>query len=160
MDFAHTYLLVLTALAIYMVGISLMTTQVSYPLYAAVPRAAFVDYHARYQRRIPPVIIGPGLPTFLACVGFAFLRPAAAPAGLAVLVAAGGLTSLAATVTAAVPSHLRLQRDGFAAGPYRTLRIADGIRTGACAISAGALIACVLAAFEPSASRSLGVLLT
>jgi hypothetical protein len=151
MDFSHTYLLVVTALAIYMVGISLMTTQVSYPLYASVPRPAFVDYHARYQRRIQPVIIGPGFPTFLACVAFAFLRPAAAPGWLAVLVAAGGLIALAVTVGAAIPSHLRLQRGGFDAGPYRTLRIADAVRTSACALSAGALIACVLAAFDPTA---------
>jgi hypothetical protein len=150
MDFSHTYLLVLTAFAIYMVGISLMTTQVSYPLYASVPRAAFVAYHARYQRRIPPVIIGPGFPTFLACAAFAFLRPAAVPGWLAGLTAAGGLIALAATVTAAVPSHLRLQRGGFDAGTYRTLRIADVIRTAACALSAGALIAGVLAAFEPT----------
>jgi hypothetical protein len=142
MDFAHSYLLVLTAFAIYMVGISLMTTQVSYPLYASVPRDAFVAYHARYQRRIQPVIIVPGFPTFLACAGFAFLRPASAPGWLAALVAAGGIIALVATVTAAVPAHLRLQREGFATTPYRTLRIADVIRTCACALSAGALIAC------------------
>lgn len=150
MDFAHTYLLVLTALAIYMVGISLMTTQVSYPLYASVPPPDFVAYHARYQRRIPPVIIGPGMTSFLACVAFAFLRPPAAPGWLAGLAAAGGLIALAATFTAAIPSHLRLQRIGFAAGPYRTLRIADAVRTGACALSAGALVACVLITFEPA----------
>jgi hypothetical protein len=83
-------------------------------------------------------------------VAFVFLRPASAPAWLAALVAAGGLVSLIATLTAAIPSHLRLQRDGFAAGPYRTLRVADGIRTAACLVSAGALAACVVSAFSPA----------
>ena len=54
------YLLALTVLAVYMVGVSLMTSQVSYPLYAAVPSGSFVEYHRRYNSRIPLVIIVPG----------------------------------------------------------------------------------------------------
>ena len=96
MDFPHVYLLTLTILGVYMAAISLMTTQVSYPLYAAVPRAAFVDYHERYNRRIAPVIVAPGLPTFLACAAFAFLRPGTVPPWLGLLVAAGGLAALLA----------------------------------------------------------------
>ena len=149
MDFPHVYLLVLTVLGVYMAAISLMTTQVSYPLYAAVPHAAFIDYHERYNRRITPVIVAPGLPGFIACIAFAFLRPGTVPAWLALLVAAGGLVALLATVTAAIPSHLRLRAEGFADRPYRTLRTADAIRTLACLLSAGALIAALLNAFGP-----------
>ena len=61
------------------------------------------------------------------------------PLWVASLVAAGGLIALLATVTAAVPSHLLLPRDGFADGPYRRLRIADRIRTAACGGSAALL---------------------
>ena len=35
MTFAHAYLLTLAALAMYVVGVSALTTRVSYPLYAA-----------------------------------------------------------------------------------------------------------------------------
>jgi hypothetical protein len=150
MDFAHAYLLAITALALYVVGISLMTTQVSYPLYASVPGSAFVAYHARYQRRILPVIIGPAFPSFAGCVAFLFLRPDSAPAGLAALAAAGGLTALAATFAGAIPAHLRLQRSGFAARPYRRLRLADAVRTAACVLSAAALAGCVVTAFTPA----------
>ncbi|MFI5906894.1 hypothetical protein [Dactylosporangium sp. NPDC051541] len=149
MDFSHVYLLVLTVAGVYMAAIALMTTQVSYPLYAAVPREAFIGYHERYNRRIRPVIVTPGLPTFVACAGFAFLRPDAVPVWLALLVAAGGLAALLATATAAIPSHLRLRREGLTARPYRTLRTADAIRTTGCLLSAAALIAALLNAFGP-----------
>jgi hypothetical protein len=149
MDFAHGYLLILAALAVYIAAISLITTQVSYPLYASVPATAFVGYHRRYNRRITPVIVAPGFPTFLACAAFVFLRPDRVPLWLATLPTAGGVVALLATVTAAIPSHLALQRHGFAPAPYRRLRTADAIRTTACLTSAAALSAAVLLAFTP-----------
>jgi hypothetical protein len=136
----------LTVLTIYMVGVSLMTSQVTYPLYAAVPADAFVAYHRRYSSRIPLVIIAPGIVSFLACVAVPFVRPDAVPAGAAVVIAAGGLTALTATVGAAIPSHRRLQRDGFDRRAYRTLRRADRIRTAGCLASATTLVWCVLPA--------------
>ncbi|WP_238006871.1 hypothetical protein KZZ52_24825 [Dactylosporangium sp. AC04546] len=42
---------------------------------------------------------------------------------------------------------MRLQRDGFAAGPYRRLRAADAVRTAACLASAVGLAASVLLTF-------------
>jgi hypothetical protein len=150
MDFSHGYLLAVTALAIYMVGISLLTTWVNYPLYASVPPAAFVGYHARYQRLITPVIIVPGFPTFLGCVAFTLVRPASVPLWLALLVTLGGLVSLGTTFAGAIPSHVRLQRQGFDAVPYRRLRLADAFRTSACVLSAGGLIIGVLYAFTPA----------
>lgn len=149
MTFAHGYLLVLAALAMYIVGISALTTRVSYPLYAAVPAPAFIAYHRRYNQQILPVIIIPAFVCFLACLSLPLIRPAAVPVWVALLIAAGGLTALLATVTAAIPSHLRLQRDGFAAGAYRRLRIADRIRTAACVCSAALLVWSVVAAFGP-----------
>jgi hypothetical protein len=147
--FADLYLFVLMLLALYVVGISLMTTQVSYPLYAAVPGAAFVQYHQRYNRRIPPVIIAPGFVMFLSCMVFPLVRPEPVPIGVGLLVALGGLIALGATVTAAIPSHLRLQRDGFDRRPYRTLRTADLIRTLGCLLSAALLVWSVLQVYQP-----------
>jgi ABC-type proline/glycine betaine transport system permease subunit len=149
MDFAHVYLLTLTILGVYMAALSLMTTQVSYPLYTAVPAEAFIGYHERYNRRIAPVIVAPGLPTFAACVAFAPLRPDTVPPWLALLVALGGATALLATALAAIPSHLRLRREGLTPRPYRTLRTADAARTLGCVLSAGALIAALLTSFTP-----------
>jgi hypothetical protein len=148
-DQAHAYLVVLTGLAVYFVGVSLMTTQVSYPLYASVPREAFVEYHARYNRRIRAVIIVPGFPTFLAWTVFPFVRPDTAPGWAGVLVAAGGITTLATTFGGAIPAHVRLQRDGFTPSAYRRLRTADAIRTAGCVLSAAALIGCTLVVFTP-----------
>ena len=150
MGFANVYLFVLTLLALYLVGISLMTTQVSYPLYAAVPSAAFVQYHHTYNRRITPVIIAPGFPMFLACVVFPFVRPEFVPLGVGLGVAVGGLVALGATVTAAIPSHKRLQRDGFNRRAYRKLRTADLVRTLACLLSASLLVWSVLQVYRPS----------
>lgn len=149
MDFPHAYLLAIAALAVYMVGISLMTTQVSYPLYTSVPAGHFVAYHARYNRQIRPVIIAPGFPSFVACVVFAVVRPDAVPGWLGLGVALGGLIALGATVAAAVPSHLRLQRDGFQRPAYHRLRTADAIRTAACMLSAIGLVISVVTAFTP-----------
>jgi hypothetical protein len=148
-DKAHVYLVVVTALAVYFVGVSLMTTQVSYPMYASVPKEAFVAYHARYNRRIRAVIIAPGFPAFLAWAVFPFLRPDTVPAWAALLVAAGGVTALATTFGGAIPAHVRLQRDGFTPSAYRRLRTADAIRTAGCLLSAAALIGCTLATFTP-----------
>jgi len=126
-----------------------MTTQVSYPLYSSVPAGAFVAYHARYSRRIQPVIIAPGFPTFLACVAFPFVRPDGVPGWTAALVAIGGLVALAATIALAIPSHLRLQREGFGLRAYRRLRAADGIRTLGCVLSAVLLVWSVFGIFGP-----------
>jgi uncharacterized SAM-binding protein YcdF (DUF218 family) len=143
------YLLALTVLAVYMTGVSLMTSQVTYPLYAAVPAGSFVEYHRRYNTRIPLVIVAPGFLCFLACATLPAVGALAdpdtgadrVPRWAAVLVAAGGLTALVATAGAAIPSHLRLQRHGFQPGAYRTLRRADLIRTAGCLLSAGVLVA-------------------
>jgi hypothetical protein len=147
MPIADVYLLVLTVLASYVVGISALTTRVSYPLYAAVPAPAFVAYHRRYSRQIIPVIIIPAFLSFLACLSLPLVRPESVPVWMALLVAAGGLTALLATVTAAIPSHARLQRDGFAAEPYQRLRTADRIRTAACACSAVFLVWSLVVAY-------------
>ena len=149
MTFAHAYLLTLAALAMYVVGISAFTTRVSYPLYAAVPAPAFVAYHLRYNRQILPVIVVPGFLCFLGCLSLPLARPAAVPVWVGLLIAAGGLVALLATVTAAIPSHVRLQLDGFAAGAYRRLRVADGIRTVASVCSASLLAWSVVLAFTP-----------
>jgi hypothetical protein len=135
------FLLALTVLAVYMVGVSLMTSQVSYPLYAAVPAGSFVEYHRRYSSRIPLVIIVPGFASFLACLALPVVGPSEVPGRASVLVALGGLTALVATVTAAIPSHRRLHRDGFQPRAYRTLRRADLIRTAGCVLSAAVLVA-------------------
>ena len=135
------YLLALTVLAVYMAGVSLMTSQVTYPLYAAVPAGSFVEYHRRYNSRIPLVIVAPGFAYFLACAALPLVGADDLPRWAAALVALGGLTALAATVTAAIPSHVRLQRDGFQPGTYRTLCRADLIRTAACLLNAAVLVA-------------------
>ena len=149
MNVEHAYLLTLAALAMYIVGISALTTRVTYPLYAAVPAPAFAAYHQRYTRQIPPVIIVPAFLCFLGCLGLPLARPAAVPVWVGLLIAAGGFTALLATVTAAVPSHRRLQRDGFDAAAYRRLRVADGIRTAACVCNATLLGWSVVLAFAP-----------
>jgi hypothetical protein len=149
MTFAHAYLLTLTALAMYIVGVSALTTRVTYPLYAEVPASAFVAYHRRYSRQIPPVIIVPAFLCFVGCVALPLNRPAAVPIWIALAVAGGGLTALLATVTAAVPSHRRLQAGGFATEVYRRLRAADRIRTAACVCSAALLAWSVVLAFAP-----------
>ena len=149
MDLPHVFLIVVTGLTVYLVGVSLMTTQVSYPLYASVPADVFVAYHARYSRRIQPVIIAPGFPTFLACIVYPVLRPDGIPAWAALLVAAGGVAALTATLSTAIPAHLRLQRDGFTPTAYRRLRTADAIRTLGCVLSAAVLIGCTLTTFTP-----------
>ena len=149
MEFAHAYLLALTALALYVAGVSVLTTRVSYPLYAAVPADAFVAYHRRYGRQIPPVVVAPAFAAFLGCLVLPLNRPSAVPIGVALAVAAGGLAGLLATVTVAVPSHVRLQRDGFTGEAYRRLRSADRLRTAACLLSAVLLAWSVVLAFEP-----------
>jgi hypothetical protein len=136
-------------MAMYTVGVSALTTRVSYPLYAAVPAPAFVAYHRRYNRQILPVIIVPAAICFLGCLSLPFLRPAAVPVWVALLIAAGGLIALLATVTAAVPAHLCLQRDGFATDAYVRLRFADRIRTAACVGSAALLVWSMVLAFVP-----------
>jgi hypothetical protein len=140
MPFAEAYLFAVAVLAVYMLGVSLMTTQVSYPLYAAVPAEAFVRYHERYNSRIPAVIIAPGFLYFLACAAMPVLGPDGLPGWAAAAIAAGGLTGLVATVTAAIPSHLRLRRGGFDRRVYRTLRRADVVRTVGCVVSSAVLV--------------------
>lgn len=135
-----TYLLALTVLAVYMVGVSLMTSQITYPLYAAVPAGSFVAYHRSYNRRIPLVIVAPGFVCFLACATLPLVGPPGVPRWATALVALGGLTALVATVAAAIPSHHRLQRDGFQAAAYRRLRRADLVRTAGCVLSAAVLV--------------------
>ena len=97
MDFAHAYLFGLTVLALYALGVALMTTQVSYPLYTSVPTEAFVAYHHRYNRRIPLVVVVPAFVMFVACAALPFLRPDAVPGWIAGCIAAGGLAGLLAT---------------------------------------------------------------
>jgi hypothetical protein len=87
------------------------------------------------------VIVAPGFACFLACATLPLVGAEHVPVWAAGLVALGGLTALTATVTAAIPSHRRLQRDGFHARAYRTLRRADLIRTAACLLSAAVLVA-------------------
>jgi hypothetical protein len=149
MDFAHAYLFGLTVLALYALGVALMTTQVSYPLYTSVPTEAFVAYHHRYNRRIPLVVVVPAFVMFVACAALPFLRPDAVPGWIAACIAAGGLAGLLATVAAAIPSHLRLQRDGFDHGTYRKLRLADLTRSIGCTLSAGLLVWSLLLTFTP-----------
>jgi hypothetical protein len=133
-------LFALTVLAVYMVGVSLMTTQVSYPLFAAVGADAFVGYHRRYNGRIPLVVVVPGFVSFLACAAFPLLAPDGVPGWAAGAVAAGGVTALLATVTTAIPAHLALQRVGFDPRTYRRLVTADRVRTLGCAVSAATLV--------------------
>ncbi|MBU2669119.1 hypothetical protein KOI35_36960 [Actinoplanes bogorensis] len=140
MEFSHVYLTGLTVLTIYLAGVSAMTTAVSYPLYTAVPAGSFVDYHRRYNRRIPFVIVAPAFLGFLGCAAFPLVRPGEVPAAATALIAATGLIALLATVTVAIPSHLRLQRDGFSHATYRRLRSADAVRTAACFTGAATLI--------------------
>ncbi len=149
MEFPHLYLLALTALVLYVAGVSAMTTGVSYPLYAAVPADTFVAYHQQYNRRIPGVIVVPAFVAYLGCMALPLTVPDAVPAGAAVLIAFAGLTALLATVTAAIPSHVRLQRHGFSAAAYRRLRAADAVRTAACFLAAAGLAWSVVLAFTP-----------
>jgi hypothetical protein len=123
-------------------GVALMTTQVSSALYTSVPTEAFVAYHHRYNSRIPLVVVVPAFVMFVACAALPFLRPDAVPGWIAACIAAGGLA-------AAIPSHLRLQRDGFDHGTYRKLRLADLTRSIGCTLSAGLLVWSLLLTFTP-----------
>ena len=149
MSFAHACLLALTALAWYVAGVSVLTTRVSYPLYTTVPPGAFVAYHRHYGRQIPPVVVAPAFVAFLGCLVLPLTRPPAVPSGIALAVAAGGLVAVLATVGVAIPSHVRLQRDGFTGDAYDRLRAADRVRTTACLLDAVLLGWSVLLAFGP-----------
>ena len=56
-----------------------------------------------------------------------------------------------ATITAALPSHLRLHRDGFAHAAYLRLRFADRVRTTASVCSAGLPVVLTFAPRRPAA---------
>lgn len=88
----------LTAMSGYVTALGWQAQLVSYPLFRAVGREEFLDYHAQYNDGIVWVVIVPGFATFLSQVAFWWTRPAGTSRTAAALVAAGGVTAIASTV--------------------------------------------------------------
>jgi hypothetical protein len=139
----HLNLACLTALTAWSAGLGWQAQAVSYPLYRAVGDQEFARYHQQYNRSIPVVVIVPGFASFLAGVAFYWTRPAEVPRSAAVVVAAAGGTSLAATVLRAIPMHNRLDDVGRSDATIDSLLRANLVRTVALTGSTLTLIAAV-----------------
>lgn len=115
---------------------------VSYPLYRAVAKEDFLDYHAQYNETIPAVVIAPGFLTFLAAGAFLWTRPRTVPARVAAVVSGTGVVALLSTVLWAIPRHNELDRDGQSAAVIDSLLRANEVRTAALTLGTLALAWC------------------
>lgn len=130
----------LATLTAYSAAIGWQAQLVSYPLFRAVGSEEFAAYHLQYNDSIPAVVIAPGFAAFLGGIAFYWTRPAYVPRWAAVVVAAGGLTSVLSTVFWAIPMHDRLDRIGQSQQTIDSLIMANVPRTVALTASTAVLM--------------------
>ena len=138
-----TVLITCAAATWFMAGVGWIVQVVQYPLFAAVGREAFPEYHRLHSSRITPVVF-PAMAVELVTSGWLLVSR---PGGTSqALVAAGFLLALAtwlATAFLAVPRHSELGA-GFEAGVHARLVRSTWART--LAWSAHAVVVAVLLA--------------
>ncbi len=139
-DWRRLNLAALTALTAYSTALGWQAQVVSYPLYRAVGDAEFAAYHRQYNQAIPLVVIAPGFVSFLSGAAFYWTRPTDVGRGVAALVSAAGVVSVASTVLWAIPMHDRLDHAGRSAATIDSLLRANLLRTAALTASTLALV--------------------
>lgn len=136
-------LIICAAATWFMAGVGWIVQVVQYPLFAAVGRDSFTEYHRLHSGRITPIVF-PAMALELATsFWLLFSRPPGTSMALAV---AGFLLALAtwlATALLAVPRHAELGA-GFDAGVHARLVRSSWVRT--VAWSAHGVIVAVLVA--------------
>ena len=122
----------------FMAGVGWIVQVVQYPLFAAVGRESFTEYHQLHSTRITPVV----LPAMAVELATSFWLLFSHPVGTSMaLVVAGFLLALAtwlATALLAVPRHSELGA-GFDAGVHARLVRASWVRTVAWSAHGGAM---------------------
>lgn len=138
-----TTLIVCAAATWFMAGVGWIVQVVQYPLFAAVGRERFTEYHRLHSSRITPVVF----PAMALELATSFLLLFSRPGGTSMaLVVAGFLLALAtwlATALLAVPRHAELGA-GFDAGVHARLVRASWVRTVAWSAH-GVVVAVLLA---------------
>ena len=112
----------------FMAGLGWLVQAVQYPLFAAVGRESFADYHRLHSERITPVVL-PAMAIELVTSGWLlFNRPAGTSFALVVAGFALALATWLATALLAVPHHAELGA-GFDPQVHRRLVRGSWVRT-------------------------------
>ena len=121
-------LIICAAATWFMAGVGWIVQVVQYPLFAAVGRESFPEYHRLHSSRITPVVFPAMASELVTSFWLLFSRPS----GISMaLVVAGFLMALAtwlATALLAVPRHSELGA-GFDAGVHARLVRSSWVRT-------------------------------
>jgi hypothetical protein len=112
MDAPIVFLLATTILFIYCTGGSWMLQNVSYPTYAHVGEAEFINFHKDSGRRLIPIFVVPAVIACWCSIILVFWRPATMPIWVGVISAICGLVILVTTLAIEVPKHNKLDSDG------------------------------------------------
>lgn len=150
-------LVAVTAVSAYSAAICWQCQLVSYPLFVQVSADDFPAYHQQYSRSIRGVVILPGFVSFLACAAFGSTKPVGISRHSSILVSAGGVVALVATVAAAIPMHRRLAEIGQSTATIEHLMTANLVRTIAMTAATGLLISLTYARTQPRRGPSATV---
>jgi hypothetical protein len=150
MDFSHWFLLLWTAVILYVLGEIWFGQIVVYPLFAKVGEAEYVAYHRFYSSRIPLPVIVPGFASFLLPIALVFLRPDSVPLWMALANAGCGLVGLVVTVALEIPRHARLEKGGKSEAVIRELILYNWPRTLSITGSAFLTLMMLTVAFSPA----------
>jgi hypothetical protein len=148
MDFAHWFLLLWTAVVLYVLGGIWFAQIVVYPLFAKVGEDEYVAYHKFYSSLIPLPVIVPGFASFLLPIALVFLRPDSVPLWMALANVACGLAGLLVTVALEIPRHARLEKGGKSEAVIRELVLYNWPRTLSITGSAFLTLMMLTAAFS------------
>jgi hypothetical protein len=134
-----------------LVGVIWHTQLVQYPLFAAVERGAFPEFHARYVRAISK-IVAPLMTIELATAGvFLFLRPPGIPAAVAWAGAALVAAIWTSTALRQLPLHEKLAA-GFDERAHAALVRGNWLRTAAWSARAALLLGAAAAEMAAAAT--------
>jgi hypothetical protein len=138
-----TLLLANAAATLFMTGVSWFVQVVHYPLFAAVGRDRFSDYHDTHSRLTTFVVLPPMAVELATSFALAFERPDGVGLGLAVAGALLALVTWLSTALIQVPQHRHLSLDGV-----RTLVTGSWLRTIAWTAHSALILAMLAAAAD------------
>lgn len=122
MTVSELLLLLVALLSSLNTGLQYYTTVSTYPLFSALPAAAFVDYHKAYERRLPLAIYLPYTLLMLATALLLVVPPDGVGEALIILLLLLNGAIMAISLAFAAPVHARLDREGKQEGLLTLLR--------------------------------------